>query len=239
MSAREEARNSGVSDVGLICHSSIGKFSAVYRRSLQPRSLHLFPGLLFLLQRYAVLITAIRFISVLLQLTNVKNQRFHRFVQTAYRWLIRVASKLQSPFLLGVRLYWGWQFFLTGWGKLLNLERTSDFFASLHIPVPTLSAFTNASLECIGGLLLLLGLGSRLIALPLIASMILAYLTADFDRVQAIFSDPNRFVTADPFLFLLASLIILIFGPGIFSLDAVIKRRLADRQAKMGEPPRV
>jgi uncharacterized protein YhjY with autotransporter beta-barrel domain len=35
-----------------------------------------------------------------------------------YRLLIRVSSGLQSPFLLAVRLYSGWQFVQTGWASL-------------------------------------------------------------------------------------------------------------------------
>lgn len=143
-----------------------------------------------------------------------------------YGLLVAGASKLQSPFLLAVRLYWGWQFFLTGKGKLMNLDRAVNFFESLHIPLPTVSAIINASLECVGGLLLFFGLASRLISIPLTVSMAVAYLTADFDKVRMIFSDPDKFVTADEFLFLFAVLIILIFGPGVFSLDYVIGKKL-------------
>ena len=45
-----------------------------------------------------------------------------------YRFWVSLVSKLQSPFLLIIRLYWGWQFFLTGKGKLMNLDRTAGFF---------------------------------------------------------------------------------------------------------------
>src|ERR1700677_2390911 len=34
-----------------------------------------------------------------------------------YRWLIAFASILRHPFLLLIRLYWGWEFILSGWGK--------------------------------------------------------------------------------------------------------------------------
>ena len=42
-------------------------------------------------------------------------------------------SMLQSPFLLVVRLYWGWQFAQTGWGKMHNIGKITDFFMSLNI----------------------------------------------------------------------------------------------------------
>jgi len=157
------------------------------------------------------------------------NGRSLSVARRLYGLLVSGANLLQSPFLLLVRLYWGWQFFLTGKGKLLNLERTSDYFSSLGIPMPTVSAFANASLECVGGLLLLVGLASRLISIPLAISMVIAYLTADFAKVQTIFSNPDQFVTADEFLFLFAVLLILVFGPGAISIDALIKRRLAPK----------
>ena len=135
------------------------------------------------------------------------------------------ASWLRSPFLLLVRGYWGWQFFGTGQGKLLNLERTAGFFDSLHIPFPHLNAVVAGSTECLGGLLLLAGLGSRVISVPLIVTMIVAYATADLEAVQAIFSDTDKFLTAAPFQFLFAAVLVLVFGPGRLSLDELIARR--------------
>ena len=43
-------------------------------------------------------------------------------------FFILVLSSLQSPFLLAVRLYWGWQFAQTGWGKLTNIGKVVNFF---------------------------------------------------------------------------------------------------------------
>ncbi len=140
--------------------------------------------------------------------------------------LIRVANSLQSPFLLAVRLYWGWQFAQTGWGKLGDIHKVTNFFTSLGIPAPALNAWFVSGLEFAGGILLILGLGSRLIALPLAIDMIVAYLTADREALGQIFSDPDKFYAAAPYTFLVASLIILIFGPGKFSLDALLTKRV-------------
>src|SRR5277367_692106 len=74
-------------------------------------------------------------------------------------------SKLQSPFLLIVRLYWGWQFAQSGWGKLHHLDKVTDFFTSLNLSAPGLTAHFVSGLEFVGGILLILGLGSRLIGL--------------------------------------------------------------------------
>ena len=93
-----------------------------------------------------------------------------------YELLIRLATSLQSPFLLAVRLYWGWQFAQTGWGKLGDIHKVIGFFTSLGIPAPALNAWFVSGLEFLGGILLILGLGSRLIALPLAIDMIVATL---------------------------------------------------------------
>ncbi len=137
----------------------------------------------------------------------------------------RLASRLQAPLLLIVRLYWGWSFTQTGWGKLMNLERTAGYFESLHLPWPKLNALAAGSVECFGGLLLALGLFARPAAVPLVFTMIVAYATADHEAVRAIFSDPEQFTGAAPFPFLLAALVVLAFGPGRFSLDALMSRK--------------
>jgi putative oxidoreductase len=144
--------------------------------------------------------------------------------QRSYRLLIKGADCLQSPLLLALRLYWGWQFFLTGKGKLMNHDKVTEFFQSLHIPFPSFNVYLAGGTECFGGLLLLAGLCSRLISLPLIFVTVIAYLTAEIDTVKNIFSAPDKFVSADPFLFMLAGIIVLAFGPGVFSLDWLIRR---------------
>jgi len=143
-------------------------------------------------------------------------------VEKFYRLLIVVTSSLQSPFLLMVRLYWGWQLAQSGWGKLHNIDKVTEFFTSLGLPAPGLTAHFIASLEFVGGVLLILGLASRLIAVALTINMIMAYITADHDALMSIFSDPDKFYAAAPYTFLFASLLVLIFGPGLFSVDAAI-----------------
>jgi putative oxidoreductase len=145
-------------------------------------------------------------------------------LQRAYEVFAGGANSLQSAFLLFVRVYWGWQFFQTGEGKLRSLSRVTDYFTSLGIPAPAFNAHFVSALECFGGILLLLGLGGRLIALPLTFDMIVAYITADRAALLSIFSKPDDFYAAAPYTFLMASLIVLIFGSGRFSLDYLIER---------------
>lgn len=137
----------------------------------------------------------------------------------------RLTGPLQSALLLAFRLYWGVQFAQTGLGKLGNLGRTTEFFTTLGIPFPAANAAFVATLETVGGLLLVLGLYARLVALPLTANMLVAYVTADRAALLGLFSDPTAFVQAAPFPFLVTSLLVLAFGPGAVSLDERIRRR--------------
>jgi len=143
-------------------------------------------------------------------------------VARGYSLLTTIGNSLQSPFLLLVRLYWGWQFAQTGWGKLHNIQHVIGFFASLNIPAPAFNAYFVSGLELVGGILLIVGLGSRLIGLALAFDMLVAYLAADQEALRSIFSDPGKFYNADPYTFLFASLMIFIFGPGRFALDYVL-----------------
>ena len=103
----------------------------------------------------------------------------------------------------------------------------TGFFTQLGIPLPGAAAVFIAVLEFAGGLLFAAGLGSRLIALLFVGDMTAAYILADRGAVASIFQDPDKFYAAAPYTFLVAALIVLIFGPGRFSLDAVLAKRFA------------
>lgn len=146
-----------------------------------------------------------------------------------YAQFSRIVSFAQSPFLLAVRLYWGWQFAQTGWGKLHNLPQITQFFTSLNLPFPAFTAEFVAIVELVGGILLILGLLSRFTGLVLAVNMFVAYWTADHEALKSIFSDPGKFYVADPYTFLFAAVMVLIFGAGFFSLDKMIASKLATR----------
>jgi len=135
-----------------------------------------------------------------------------------------LVSLLQSPFLLLVRLYWGWQLIESGWGKLHHLDKVTEFFTSLNLPMPAQMAVFISCVEFFGGLFLAIGLFSRMTALVLTINMIMAYVTADREALLSFFSDPDKFSAAAPYVFLVASLIILIFGPGKFCVDYLLRR---------------
>ena len=153
-----------------------------------------------------------------------------RVFADAYAKFRSLASLAQSPLLLLVRLYWGWQFMQTGWGKLHNLAHVTEFFSTLGIPFPALNAVFVSWVEFLGGALLILGVASRLTALVLTIDMLVAFATADREALLSVFSDPGKFYGAAPYTFLFASLLVLAFGPGWFALDTWLARGfLAER----------
>jgi len=133
-----------------------------------------------------------------------------------------LVSYLQSPFLLFVRLYWGWQLAQSGWGKLHHLSNVTEYFTSLGLPMPAQMAVSIACLEFFGGIFLALGLASRITGLVLTVNMIMAYVIGDREALLSFFSDPDKFMAAAPFIFLIVSLIVLIFGAGKISVDSAI-----------------
>src|SRR5271169_522147 len=139
-----------------------------------------------------------------------------------YDGFARAISSVQSPFLLLVRVYWGWQISQNGWGKLHNLTNVTQFFASLGLPAPGFTATFVSSFEFVCGILLALGLLSRIAALGLVIDMFTAYWTADHEALVAFISNPDKFQNAASFIYLFVGLLILVFGAGKISLDHLL-----------------
>ena len=157
-------------------------------------------------------------------------------IRKLYAWFAHGASSLQSLLLLIVRVYWGWQISQNGWGKLHNLPHVTEFFASLNLPAPAATATFVASLEFIAGILLAIGLFSRFAALGLVIDMTTAYITADREAFLSFFSAPDKFYGADPFIFFFVGLLILVFGPGMIAVDALVQRSLGKAGLRVTSP---
>jgi len=143
-----------------------------------------------------------------------------------------LVSYLQSPFLLIVRLYWGWQLAQSGWGKLHNLSSVADYFGSLGLPMPAQMAVFIACVEFFGGIFLALGLASRITGLVLTVNLTMAYVIGDREALLSFFSDPDKFVAAAPFAFLMVALMVLIFGAGRISADRAVRFFLRSEQVE-------
>ncbi len=150
-----------------------------------------------------------------------------------YGLLILAGAYFSHVLLLAIRVIWGWQFFQTGKGKLGNLGTVTEFFTSLHIPMPRFNAILASCTECCGGMLLLLGLGGRLVSVPLSITMVVAYLTAERADIHSM----DDFVKATPFPFFFTVLVVFAFGPGKLSIDGLIRYLLTPHKDQRGFHP--
>lgn len=151
-------------------------------------------------------------------------------VRDGYVKLIKACAGVAwLPGLL-MRLTLGEVFILSGWGKLHNLDQVISFFSELGIPAPQLQAPFVASLEFVGGILLLLGLATRLISLPLIGTMVVAVVTARHEELHGI-DDLFGFIE---YLYGLMLLALVVHGPGAVSLDKLIVSKYAMRSGAEG-----
>ena len=126
------------------------------------------------------------------------------------------------------RLVLGQAFFLTGRGKLQNFDNTVQFFASLGVPMPELNAAVVSRLEFYGGIALVLGLFTRLVAAGLASTMIVALATADKESFLGALrmSGDTGLTDVVPFVYLLFLVWLVISGPGALSVDALLARWL-------------
>jgi len=153
------------------------------------------------------------------------NTKFPTLAVEICRRYESVLNWFQKVVLLGIRLVWGFLFAQAGWGKWQDIGRVTGFFGDIGIPFPMLNAYVVATTELVGGIFLLLGLFGRLTPIPLIIAMIVAYATTEQDALAALAKgDLDPFLTAAPFLFLVASLLILVFGPGCLSVDHLLRK---------------
>jgi putative oxidoreductase len=137
----------------------------------------------------------------------------------------------QSLFLLLIRIYIGYQCIISGWAHLHHLDATTKFFTTLHIPFPKLNVIISATTELFGGALLLVGVASRLVSLVLTGNFLVALLTAELSSYHfswkelgaQIWADQSPILSDTAFPFLATTIIILLFGPGLFSIDGIIK----------------
>jgi len=142
-------------------------------------------------------------------------------VQVARERAEHIVKKLDFVGPAVARLTLGVLFVSTGWGKVHSLPKVTAFFADLGIPAPGLNAHVVSFVELIGGALLLVGLASRLAAVPLMISMLVAILTAQREQVHGL---PDLFGLVEWTYFALL-LWVALAGPGKLSLDHLFFRR--------------
>ena len=146
-----------------------------------------------------------------------------------YLRLAGFADKWQSPFLLLIRLYIGWQCIISGYAHLHNFDATVKQFEEWKIPMPHLSVAVSASTELVGGALLLVGFAARLVSIPLIFNFLVAIIRTDLaypassEKLKHLWDNQDILLQDTAFPFLATAIIILLFGPGWLSVDGVIR----------------
>jgi len=104
--------------------------------------------------------------------------------------------------------------------KLKNFNGIVVWFSSMGMPLPKLNAFLATGTETIGIVLILLGLATRIISIPLMVVMIVAIATVHLGN--GFEAGNNGFEIPIYYMLMLFSL--LITGPGKISLDALINK---------------
>jgi putative oxidoreductase len=145
---------------------------------------------------------------------------------------VHLASRLQSFFLLFLRLTIAWQLAESGLGHLMNVQGTAQHFKEWGVPLPVLSVYISGTTEIVGGIMLILGFGARFIAVPLLINFIVAYAAASRDNLIQVIAGPKRLEGYDAvindaaFTMIVLSLAMLAFGAGRVSVDYLIERRV-------------
>jgi len=141
--------------------------------------------------------------------------------------LLSIADRLSFVAPTLTRIAIGIIFIGTGWGKLHNLDKITGFFTELGIPAPGLNAVLASSAELLCGLLILLGLFTRLAAIPLIVVMVVAIVTAKRSEIGGL-SDLLGFVET---LYIVLLAWLATAGAGPLSLDRIAIRAV-DSEAR-------
>jgi putative oxidoreductase len=145
----------------------------------------------------------------------------NRWIPLATR-ILALVRRLDVVALLIARLTVGVLFVSTGWGKVHNIEKIIGYFGELHIPAPAFNAVLASWTELLCGSLLVVGLASRLAAIPLMVTMVVAILTAKLDEIHGV---PDLLGEVE-WTYLVLLFIVVVFGPGKASVDAIVESRV-------------
>jgi putative oxidoreductase len=143
--------------------------------------------------------------------------------------LLALAQRLSFLAPLLIRVTLGVVFIQTGWGHLTHMSDTvAAFRDDFHVPLPEVNARIASCTEFFGGIMVLLGLGARLAALPLAFTMLVAIATAKRGQLEGVsFDSFTTLLGLEEWSYLIMFLVIAVIGAGRVSLDAYIARRLA------------
>lgn len=135
--------------------------------------------------------------------------------------ILALQNQLKELSLLFVRLVLSYGFYEPAKTKWQDIQSVADWFSSLNIPFPLLNAYLSASFEMLGVFLLLIGLFTRWITIPLMFIMIVAIFTVHWENGFA--ASDNGFEI--PLYYFVMLFILLSYGAGKWSVDFYLKKR--------------
>lgn len=147
-------------------------------------------------------------------------------MQAIVTWLIDMPERISTSVFgwlppLFARIVVGWVFLWTGWTKLNNLPFMIKNFTEWGIPFPEIMTPFVSGVEFVGGLLLLLGLFTRLAAAPLVIVMVVAIIAAKLGQVDSL----ETLLGFEEVAYMALFGWLAVAGPGPVSLDAVLQRK--------------
>ena len=145
-----------------------------------------------------------------------------QFIVSTCSALLALCARLDWLAPLVVRLCFGYFWLETGWAKLAGLDTFTARFVEWGIPFPAISAAISAWTELLGGGLIMLGLFTRLTALPMLFNMVIAIALVVIKDVHGF----TGLIELDEFVYILLFLWLALAGPGVVSLDYLLARAL-------------
>ena len=121
---------------------------------------------------------------------------------------------------LVARVVVGWVFMWSGWGKLNNLPQMIENFTGWGIPYPQIMTPFVSGVEFIGGLLLLVGLFTRIAAVPLVIVMIVAIVSAKLGDIDSL----ETLLGFEEVAYMALFGWLAVAGPGPLSLDHLLQK---------------
>jgi putative oxidoreductase len=119
-------------------------------------------------------------------------------------------------------------FIAHGWPKInpnspmKGVTGMTGFLTQMGVPMPALFAWIVALLETIGSIMLILGIGTRILALAFVVNMAMAIWLARIRMMKSAFAGGNAIGWEFEFVLLVGALALLFTGGGAISLDKMI-----------------